>query len=353
MYRKSILAVILTISFVLGLCGCGNGDRKTRANEEQMQTLMIEYVREKYNFEPKVISFYRNTVFNNVNDYLTVSDGNEEFTVWANQYSELSDNYEIDDIEADLAEWMDSQIPGVYSVRLNSLRMLTLDQKYDGTGFAFLKANNESFDFTAVYVNRYFIGTAAVDYVRELANSYNWRYDVCFLNCPNSHSAEEMSKHSMQNFGLEADKYEPYILQTVCGSSSRSPELKNYSVEQAGTMLYTRTFEGDSEVIACSIEPADRSVSTIAPTYHIEYQGGSGMANFVIYIPMSDINFDFEEYKKNNPDRTVVHKLFGFTSDSEGSFENYTKSYTEMCGEYIRVNVSVRSGEYDFTLGAY
>ncbi len=352
MNRKSLIAVILTVSFVLGLCGCGNGDRKTRAGEEQMQTLMVEYVREKYNFEPKVISFYRNTVFNNVNDYLTVTDGDEEFTVWANQYSELSDNYEIDDIESDLADWMDSQISGVYSVRLNSLRMLTLDQKYDGTGFAFLKANNESFDFTAVYVNRYFIGTAAVDYVRELANSYNWRYDVCFLNCPNSHSAEEMSKHSMLNFGLEADKYEPYILQTLCGSSLRNAELKSYSIEQAGTMLYTRSLESGTDVVNCVIEPADKSVSQIAPTYHIEFDG-SGVMNFVLYIPMSDINFDFEDYKKKNPDSSVVQTLFGFTSDSKGSFENYTKSYTEMCGEYIRVSVSVRSGEYEFTLGAY
>ena len=351
MNRKRLLALVLIFTLIPGLFGCGNGDRKTRANEEEMQTLMSDYVREKYGFEPKILSFKRNAFFNTVNDYMVVSDGYEEFTVWANQYSEISDDYEIDDIEADLAEWMESKMFGVYHVRLNTLRMLTLDQKYDGSGFAFLKANNEIFDFTVIYVNRYFTGDSAIGYVKELADSYNWRYDCCFLNCPSEHAAEEMSKHSMVNDGgLEAMYYEPYVLQCLSGTSSRAPQLDEYNVYKTGNTLYSCSVERDSETgIDFSVSPAEKSISQLAPTYHIEYMSPD-TPEFIFYIPMSEVDFDFEKYKRENPDREVVHTLFGYISDSEGNFENGTRCYTEMRGEYVRLTVSASSSDFYFTL---
>lgn len=351
MSRKRILAMLLILSLIPGLFGCGNGDRNSRATEEQMQAVMTDYVREKYGLEPRIISFKRSTFFNTINDYMVVSDGYEEFTVWANQYSEISDDYEIDDIEEDLAEWLESKMFGVYHVRLNTFRMLTLDQKYDGTGFAFLKANNETFDFTAIYVNRYFTGVSAIGFVKELADSYNWRYDCCFLNCPSEHAAKEMCKHSMVNDGgLEAMYYEPYVLQCLSGTSSRAPELDEFTVYKTGDTLYSCNVGRDSGTdTGYTVGPAEKSALQLAPAYHIEYMSAV-TPEFVFYIPMSDIDFDFEKYKRENPDREVIDTLFGYISDSEGNFENGNRCYTEMRGEYVRVTVSSNSSDFYFTL---
>lgn len=357
---KTITALILIIAAILPVCGCNDSiysdyreyaDKKIRVSDVEMKDLMVSYVREKYGFEPKVLGYRRDVDFNITNDYMLVSDGTEEFTVWANRFSEITDNYEVDNIERDLTEWMEARLPGVYYVRLNTFRTMGKDQKYDGSGWAFLKANNKVFDVTAIYINRYFAGNGAIDLIREAADAYQTTYDVCFLNCPSESAALEMSKHSMVNDGgLEADFYEPYILQCLSGTSFIGPELKEYHTNQVGSAFYTCDQEIDPEKgIEYNVELSESSISLISATYHIQVMSPE-MTNIVFYIPMSELDYDFNAYRKTNPETNVVSDLFGIRIYTDGGLENSQRCYTEICGDYIRTTFSANPGEYYFSL---
>lgn len=357
MKKMSFAALILTAVVAMSVCGCDSSlyhagdEKKPRDNEVQMQELMVSYVVEKYGFEPKVLGYRRDTDFNIINDYMLVSDGTEEFTVWANRFSEITDTYEVDDIERDLTEWMETKLPGVYYVRLNTFRTLGKDQKYDGSGWAFLRANNQVFDVTAIYVNRYFAGNGAISIVSEAAEAYQTTYDVCFLNCPSEHAAEEMSKHSIVNDGgFEADFFEPYILQCLSGTSYRNAELKEYHANQIGNSYYTCSKEIDPERgIEYTVELSDSSISLTSDTFRIDIDSPDQM-EIVFYIPLSEIDFDFNTYMRLNPDTNVVSDLTGIRTYTEGGLENSVRCYTEICGEYIRATFSANPGEYYFAL---
>lgn len=357
---KTFTALILLFAICLSVCGCDYGifssyiestDKKTRISDVEMKELMISYVREKYGFEPKVLGYSRDVDFNITNDYMLASDGTEEFTVWANRFSEITDNYEVDDIERDLTAWMEKRLPGVYYVRLNTFRTMGKDQKYNGSGWAFLKANNKVFDVTAIYINRYFAGNGAIDLIREAAEAYQTTYDVCFLNCPSESAAQEMSRHSMVNDGgLEADFYEPYILQCLSGTSYIGPELKEYHINQVGSAVYTCDQEIDPEKgIEYSVELSESSISLISATYHIEIMSPE-MTNIVFYIPMSELDYDFNAYLKSNPENNVISDLFGIRTYTNSGLENSQRCYTEICGDYVRTTFSANPGDYYFSL---
>ena len=355
-----VLMTLSILSLVFGLCGCGSagvgsGSNKKKSTKEDLESVVIEYVRDKYGFEPEIEDWYTDSFYNNRSHYVLLNDGNDQFRIIIDNNDNISDNYESVDIDEDILEWANDILPGaVYAHSLQSY--YTKEQKYTGDVWDFFAENNISTKLTITYVEQS-LDPAEVRVLLDEAEKLDVNRSVTLLSCPSATAAGVVWDKEFSNGYIDIIDYAPYIDESLNYDNPTSDYFHHsYDTRQAGDCLYCELVAArdnptpDSEFY---IDEADESISDICPTYMlVNNRSGSGYQSegmeVIVFIPMSVINGEpvYQDYYGSNR----VDNMLGVECSNPDD-EDLSESVFSVNGEYAVMQLTyVLSGTTYFSV---